>query len=200
MVRKLTSLVEEDAKERVIQEHLFDHLWLLDASWERATRTEFMESRVETAFAKVDESLTEEQHKARLDIKYTTTGNKHVIIELKRAGRILDTTDLYGQISKYRTAIAKVLEAAGKGNAPLEFICVVGRRLRDWDDAIDGERVSRATLDALSARVVMYDELIQNALEAYQDYVDGASNAGRVYELINSISIEDVEEMSSGGR
>lgn len=42
----------------------------------------------------------------------------------------------------------------------------------------------------------MYDELIENALQAYQDYVDGADKAGRVYRLIQRISERDVEALS----
>ena len=37
VIDKLEDLVDVDAKERVIQEHLYDHLWLLDPAWERAT-------------------------------------------------------------------------------------------------------------------------------------------------------------------
>lgn len=42
----------------------------------------------------------------------------------------------------------------------------------------------------------MYDELIQNAQEAYQDYLDQAEEAGRVYRLITSIEAEDIRVMS----
>ena len=62
------------------------HLWLLDASWERATHTEHMEKRIYNALQGVYASLTKEQQESRLDIYYSTTGNKHVIIELKRGG------------------------------------------------------------------------------------------------------------------
>ena len=51
-------------------------------------------------------------------------------------------------------------------------------------------------LSASRARVVMYDELIENALQAYQDYVDGADKAGRVYRLIQRLSERDVEALS----
>ena len=123
--------------------------------------------------------LTPEQRDSRLDIYYTTTGNKHVIIELKRAARVLDTSDLHTQISKYCGAASNVLQGLGKGNEPLELVCVIGKRLRDWDDRPDGELRSRRSLDALDARVVMYDELIQNAQEAYQDYLKQAEEAGK---------------------
>ena len=196
VIRKLTGLVDENAKERALQDHLYKHLWLLDPSWERATHTELMEKRIYNALQGVHDSLTQEQQKARLDIYYSTTGNKHVIIELKRAGRVLSTSDLHSQISLYYSAAEKVLVEMGKGTEPLEFVCVLGKRLRDWDDSPTGEVRSRESLRALNARVVSYDELIENALQAYQDYVNSGQEAGRVYRLIQEISEQDVSAIS----
>ena len=196
VIRKLTNLVDDNAKERAIQEHIYKHLWLLDPSWERATHTERMERRIYNALEGVYNSLTDEQKTARLDIYYTTTGNKHVIIELKRAGRVLDSSDLYAQIFDYHAAASNVLKDSGRGNEPLEFVCVIGRRLRNWDNHPRGEQMSRNSLKELDARVVMYDELIQNAQEAYQDYLEQAEEAGRVYRLITSIEAEDFQAMS----
>ena len=195
VIRKLTDLVDENAKERALQEHLYKHLWLLDPSWERATHTARMETQIVKAFGEVYDSLTPDQRRARLDIRYTTTGNKHVIIELKRAKRSLGTGELIEQILKYRTGVAKVLKQQGKDNEPLEFICVVGRRLSDWSSP-GGKQVSDDVLAGSRARVVMYDELIQNAQQAYEDYLSREEEAGRVYRLINSISAQDIEAMS----
>ena len=196
VIGKLHGLVDESAKEKVLQNHLYRHLWLLDPSWERATHTEIMEQRITTALGKVVDSLTPEQKAARLDIYYSTTGNKHVIIELKRANRVLTTTELQGQISKYYNSAENVLKAMSKGNEPLEIVCVVGKRLRDWDESTTGERRSRDSLKAYNARVVSYDELINNALQAYQDYVDSKERVGRVYRLIQEVSEQDVEAIS----
>lgn len=195
VIGKLTTLTDENAKERAMQEHLHRHLWLLDPSWERATSTVRMEERIYNALDGVYESLTPEQKAARLDIKYSTTGNKHVIIELKRAGRVVSSSDLITQVEKYYGAARIVLNDMGKVNEPIEVVCVIGQRLRGWDDAPDGESRSRQALEAYNARVVMYDQLIQNALEAYQDYVNGAENVGRVYRLITSIGPEDFQAM-----
>ena len=195
VIRRLTNLVDENVKEQVLQQHLFRHLWLLDPSWERAARTERMETRVARALDKVYQSLTPEQREARVDIQYATTGNKHVIVELKRAGRVLSTSDLLSQLMKYRAAVAKVLESQGKANEPLELVCVIGRSLSDWSDP-NGRVTSANTLEGASSRVVMYDELIENAQQAYQDYLDRRTEAGRVHRLINSISVEDIQAMS----
>ena len=195
VIHKLRSLQDANAKERAMQEHLYKHLWLLDPSWERATHTAHMERNMENALEEVCESLTPEQKRARVDVKYSTTGNKHVIIELKRAQRRVTTNALSDQVSKYYTAAEKILSASGRGNEPVEIVCVVGRRLRDWDDSPTGEKRSRDALQAYEARVVMYDELIENALQAYQDYVDGAEEAGRVYRLIQRISEPDAKAL-----
>jgi len=196
IIRKLTGLVDENAKERAMQEYLYKHLWLLDPSWERATHTEHMERKMETALQQICDTLTPEQRQARVDVKYSTTGKKHVIIELKRANRLVNTNALNEQITKYYAAAENILALAERSNEPIEIVCVVGRRLRDWDDSPTGEQRSRDMLRASRARVVMYDELIENALQAYQDYVDGADKAGRVYRLIQRISERDVEALS----
>ncbi len=195
VIRKLTSLVDDDAKERALTEHLYKHLWLLDPSWERASHTPHMETRINTVLRGPDGSLTDKEKLSRIDIRYTTTGKKHVIIELKRASRLLRTGELVDQINGYRTAVSKVLESLGKTDESLEIICVVGKPLQDWS-APDGRKVSRDTLAGSYARVVMYDELIENALEAYQEYVDREQDAGRVYRLITSIEAEDFHAMS----
>lgn len=196
VIRKLTNLVDDNAKEKALQKHLYTHLWLLDPSWERAAKTERMEKGIHNALGRVYGSLTEEQRRSRLDIYYATTGNKHMIIELKRAGRVVDTGDLVSQIIRYRGAALNTLRDLGRGNEPLEFVCVVGRRLRDWDDNPDGEADSRQTLEGQNARVVLYDQLIDNAQQAYQDYIDRQDEAGKLYRLISSISDEDIEAMS----
>lgn len=196
VITKLTGLIDENAKERALQEHLFNHLWLLDPSWERATNTQHMETRIKNALEGEYESLTPEQQNARLDIYYSTTGNKHVIIELKRADRVVDTGDLVTQIIKYRGAALNVLQDTGRRDEPLEFVCVVGRSLRDWDDNPGGYSDSQKTLEGLNARVVTYDQLISNAQQAYKDYIEKKEETGRIYRLITDISEEDIATMS----
>src|SRR5262249_264131 len=82
--------VKDDALEKVLQQHIFDNLWLLDPSWERASVDQGMEVMVGKAFKEVDADLTDEQKKARLDIKYRTAAGKNIVIELKRYDRIVD--------------------------------------------------------------------------------------------------------------
>ena len=199
VIRKLNGLVDANAKERALQEHLYKHLWLLDPSWERATHTELMERRIHAALDGVYESLSDDVKRSRLDIYYTTTGNKHVIIELKRADRPIKAIELQEQVQNYHIAALQSLASMNRVNEPVEIICVLGNRLSEWDRIPGGEQTYRAALAPFHARIVMYDELIQNALEAYQDYVDKANEAGRTYRLIRSIEDYDVSEMHPDG-
>lgn len=196
VIKILGNLIDENALEKAFQIHLFEHLWLLDPSWERATNTVVMEKPIARALQEVYSSLTPEERNNRVDISYSTTANKHVIIELKRASRTLNSDDIYTQIRKYRTAAKKVLKKMRKENEPLEFICVVGKEPSDWKDTPGGEKDFRKTLDAIDARIVMYDELINNAREAYKDYLNREEEAGRVHRLIMSINTEDMKAMS----
>lgn len=186
VVRALNEMIGQNALEKVIQEHLFNHLWLLDPSWERATATEYMERRVASEFAGVDADLSDEERLGRVDIKYRTTAGKHVIIELKRAAASTDTFTLARQIDRYRNALEKLLLATGQINPSIDTVCVVGRSLQDWSNS-GGRRRSDEMLKPQGARVVTYHELIENAHKAYQSFLDKNKKAGRIIQLLDRI-------------
>jgi hypothetical protein len=85
-IRDFQTIIDEDAKETVLQKYLFDHLWLLDPAWERATGSQIMESRLTTEGVLI-EDMTEKERLGRVDIAYRTHAGKHVIVELKKVGR-----------------------------------------------------------------------------------------------------------------
>jgi hypothetical protein len=193
VIRVLREKVEGNAKEKVIQQHLFTHLWLLDPSWERSTGTEYMEQSVKKEFDEIDAGLTDDEKAGRLDLKYQTASGKHVIIELKRASVVLSTSDVSQQMGKYRSALSKMLAKTGRAREPIECVCVVGRPLRDWDDEPSGRDESARMLMVKHMRVVLYDELIDQAYRAYQTYLEKSQSRGRVLALIQSIEKHDFE-------
>ncbi len=190
VVRALQEMVDENARERVIQEHVFDHLWLLDPSWERATATEYMEQRVSTAFQDVDAGLSEEEKSGRVDIRYRTTAGKHVIVELKRAGVGTNTSQLMGQVDRYRNALWKLLEGSGERHPNIDTVCVVGKTLRDWETPKRRDESERA-LETKNIRVLTYQELIENAYRAYNDFLERSKEAGRIIALLGRIEEMD---------
>lgn len=190
VIRKLEGLVDDDAKERVIQEHLFDHLWLLSASWERATSNPMMEKRVEKALGKVTAKLGEEEAKKRLDITFRTGAGKQVIIELKRYSAPFKTNDLLGQMKDYRNAARKVLEAHQPHEAiNVEVVAVVGKKPADEE----WEEVERQ-LAAFNGRIVTYDELISGALAEYEEYLEASRNVSEIGEILEALDSETLGE------
>ena len=190
IISKLHNAVEDNAVERTIQEILYEHLWLLDPSWDRATETPFMEQTVQKEFEEIEakEMLTDAELNGRYDIKYKMTAGKHVIIELKRANRKLDQYDLLRQVEKYGEALRKIVRAIGK-NEPVEIVCLVGQDLVQWSDAEQRER-SKKTMEQQNVRVVLYHELIEDAYRTYNSFLELRHEHGRVYRLVKNLEIE----------
>lgn len=186
VIRTLQEKVDDNARERIIQTYIFDHLWLLDPSWERVEASEFMEKRVGTLFREVDAGLSDEEKNARLDIKYRKTAGKHVIIELKRPDRSVSVYELGRQIEKYRSGLTKVLEAAGTPHEPIEFVCLMGRPPSEWSNP-NGQALVEDTLKVQNARYVNYDELLTNSYQAYSDYLRQAKVVKGLGKVIGAI-------------
>ena len=186
VIRALQEKVDDNARERIIQTYIFDHLWLLDPSWERAEASELMEKRVGTLFSEVDADLSAEEKNARLDIKYRKTAGKHVIIELKRPDRTVSVHDLGRQIGKYRSGLMKVLETMGTPHEPFEFVCLMGRPPSEWSNP-DGQALVEDMLKVQNARYVSYDELLENSYQAYSDYLRQAKVVKGLGKVIGAI-------------
>jgi hypothetical protein len=186
VIEALTEKVDANAREAVIAKHLFDHLWLLDPSWERAATTEFMEQRVATEFGKIEAGLTRAEREGRIDIKYRTTSGKHVVIELKRSERLVTQEEISEQLRKYLEAIEKILEAQQE-REPVEGVVVLGRLPAGWDRTQTRERGEKA-LAAQNIRVVLYDSLIENASEAYRDFTNAKRTTSELASLLEAIA------------
>lgn len=182
IIEKLSELSDAHAKERVLQQHVFDHLWLLDPSWERPTENKRMEETIKKAFDQVDADLTDEEKKGRIDIKYRETTGRDVIIELKKYERLVSVNDLTQQLGLYESAADKCLRAAGKTKPQIRLIAILGRPPKHSNpDRID------TILDAAGIQVLYYDELISNSLNSYRRYVDEQKKATRIRELIDKL-------------
>ena len=181
IIRKLRDTVSENAKERILQEYIFDHLFLLDPGWERATRFEDMERRMERVLA----------GKKRIDIqftKYRRVAAAHVIVELKRRSVIVEKTDLEHQVKGYMELLRKELLKSSKDNAalPIEAVCIVGNLPRGWTDH-EARRKDEESLRLYGIRVVTYDELIDNAFFAYGEFIEASRSKSKLRDLMDQI-------------
>lgn len=183
-VLKTFERILPSARERVLQEHIFNHLWLMDPSWERASTDERIEQAVVSEWKKLDAKLSTAEKRGRIDIRYRTAAGKHIIIELKRYARKVTATELVDQIRKYKGALEKCLRKVYPDRPiEIEVICILGDRPEPRDD----DSGNRKMLEAVKARYITYDQLIQQTRDSYRDYLAKEKEISRIQELIESL-------------
>ena len=184
-IRSFQGITDDNAKERVLQQYLFEHLWLLDPSWERATGSALMESRLinEGIFI---EDLTEKERLGRVDIAYRTMAGKHIIIELKRAGLKIKLIELSEQGQKYVDKLMKIQLAQGERKPNIEVVFVLGKPIHEEKD--NPGRL-KSSMDAISpgSRIVHYDALINGAQEAYSEYLEKSKELDKLESIVDRI-------------
>jgi hypothetical protein len=188
IIDTLQTKLKANDKELIPRDYIFEHLWLLDSSWERAKGTEHAETLVKNFLEKDTASLTGVEKAARVDIGYRTTSGKHVIIELKRASVAVPLDDLTKQVRKYRDGTPRILRTTEYDKWPLEIICLVGKPPPEWDD-VDGTG-PQGVIDALKnvdARIVFYDQLLTNAPRAYADYLEEHVKIDKLWGVFSAI-------------
>ena len=184
VIERLCDLLPE-ALEKALQQHLFDHLWLLHPSWERAASAPRMEETVRAEFRKIDARLTEDEKRGRIDLRFQTVPGKHVIVELKRYRRRVAANDLVGQLRKYRDALAKCLgEKYPAEPQAIECVAVLGSP----PAPSDGLATNLKLLDAIGARYVTYDELVKQAQASYRDYLAVKARATDLDQLLEELA------------
>ena len=186
VIKALQEKIDDNNKESVIQHYLFNHLWLLDPSWERIESEEFMESRVTSLFKDVDAELTNEEKLARIDIKYRQSAGTHIVIELKRPGRSVSAYQLCEQIEKYRSGMRKILDDSGRKNESVAFVILLGKHPQGWGNPGSPEIITE-NLKNHGARIVLYDELLNNAFKCYREYQERSREVQDLEKIINAI-------------
>lgn len=192
VIEALETKVDKNALESVIRDYVYDHLWLLDPAWERATGAEFVESGLAKEFDDFSKTeLTKEEKDSRFDIKYSKTSGTHVIIELKRPKRAMKVGQLLDQGDKYRRGLKKLLLKRKRENEQIEVVFLIGEPLAGWE--VEGQRdEDNDALQQKSMRVLLYKELLDNAQRIYKEYLEKRKDSGRIQRLLNSIDDADL--------
>lgn len=186
VIKALQEKLKQNDKETVLRDYIFDHLWLLDTSWERARGSEHAETTVNKFLKDNTKSLPKGEKKNRIDIGYRTASGKHVIIELKRASVAVPLDTLTKQIRKYRDGARKILDKGAYKGWPLEIICLLGKPPPEYETATGPAGVQKS-LAAVDARIVFYDELLNNAQQAYADYLEAHVKIDKLWSVFQAI-------------
>ncbi len=182
IIEKFQKIVDDKELEKVAQEYLFQHLWLLDPTWDRIKSPALMEVTL-TDYLK---QKCPDSTGARLDIAYRNSAGRQIIIELKRPGKTnIKFHDLLEQADKYNTAITEYLKAhpdiySGSGLAPID-ICLL------LEEDIIKEEKHRRMLNEAQARIITYKGLIYNAKRIYQEYLWAHQEASKIEQLVQKI-------------
>lgn len=192
VIRKLQQSVAENARERVLQEYIFDHLWLLDPAWERATQYANMEERIQ---ALLPEGQRQDKN-LRMDIRYRRVAGAHIVLELKRGSRRLAKTAIEAQLTAYiRSVEAALKKDPDEAVLPIEGICLVGQLPQGWENPTE-RRIDEESLRPRRIRVMTYDELINNAESAYAKFLEITSGTERLHLLLDRIRSYRPKEVS----
>ena len=194
IINKFREITQDDQSlEKVIQQYLFNHLWLLDPSWERADHTEYMEKTVLNALNVQVDSLTDEEKKGRLDLGYRQAAGKHIVIELKKADRVVKRSEAFNQIVKYHDALSKALNQTCGSSFSFEILFIIGRPI-DNNTNFDDQQLLAKSLEPYHARIVTYQQLIENALRAYNEYIEANKTSQPLVDMLSQLDSETTSD------
>ncbi len=183
VIDKLANEMPDEA-EKEIQKHVFNHLWLVDPSWERATESPTMEKAFKTQFTKTAK-LTKEEAEARFDIGYRTAAGKHVIVELKKFGAQVDIYSLLKQVNKYKSAVRKCLDEQfqDERSKEIEIVCLLEKPPTPREDDV----TNKQWLSQVNARYVTYGDLLTRAQKSYGEYLEKQKGVSELLTLIDRV-------------
>jgi hypothetical protein len=181
VIKKFKEIKDDPtALEKVAQTYLFNHLWLLEPSWDRVSGRAQMELTLTEHIKKVNPDSTG----ARLDISYRASSGRHVVVELKKpALRSLQFDDLARQARKYRQAVTQYYQEKLPSHIPppLDIYLLVAKTPTGMDET------DRKSMAEQSAKIITYDQLITDASNAYQAYLDVRTATGPLEKLLSRL-------------
>ncbi|MBO0145424.1 ATP-binding protein [Agrobacterium sp. Ap1] len=181
IIRKFQAIKDSPTDlEKVAQKYLFDHLWLLDPSWDRVTGRKEMELTLTEYIKKINPDSSG----ARLDISYRSSSGRHVVVELKKPSlTALNYDILSSQARKYRQAVEKYYQDnfPGKTAPALDIYLLVAKTPTGMD-----ERDVRSLAEQ-NTKFITYQQLITDATNAYQSYLDVNTDIGPLETILSKI-------------
>ena len=184
IIGELERKVDSNEYEKVLQKYVFNHLWLLDPAWERATQYKSMEERLQNAVERVP---IRNKAEVRIDVRYRRISGAHVIIELKRPSVAIRKTAIEDQVNDYTSAVRQEVEKdPDERRYPIESICLLGKLPIGWGNPETRQR-DEDSLRGYGIRVMTYTELINHAQSAYAKFVEAQELVGELRDIVEEI-------------
>lgn len=184
VIQKLQECVDSSEKEKVLQNILFENLWLIDPVGEVLPGTPRNEEIIKKILNNYT-GLSDEVKNSRTDITFQTINKKNVIIELKKAERKLKSGDLFAQIMKYKIGVEEHLKQNEDMNT-ISIVLVLGDYPADHDFYIK-------QFETANAKILTYDNIIIQAQHAYAEFLTSRKGTDRLAKIISSIDFVNFE-------
>lgn len=182
VLEQFERLVDENAKEKFLQDKIYNNLWLMDASWERPTREVRKEKRFTDKLKAKKLGLDRNKELSRYDIRYLTVSGKDLIIELKRSGRTLRMPEIFDQVGKYGEIMEALAKDAGKSGTPdFEIVVLVGEYPAGYATR------DESALKSYKTRMMTYENLIEHARASYGDYLERQRKVERIQKMVDRL-------------
>ena len=184
VLQQIEKLVDSNAKEKFLQEKIYNDMWLMDVAWERPTRDVRKEKRFVDKLKAQNLGLNKNQQLARYDIKYLSVSGKDLVVELKRSGRTVTVAEIVEQVRKYSAiliAIAKDSQSKATFAPNYEIIVLLGALPSDYN------ATDETALKAFNARILTYEGLIDHAKSTYGDYISQQKKIERIQKIVDSL-------------
>jgi hypothetical protein len=189
VIRKLNDYIEDEAKERVVQDHIYKHLWLIDPTWGHKPGTTEEEKTLTTYLKRACPDTTEG---ARFDIGYQTTAGRYIVIELKKPGLTVQFDKLYAQGHKYVNAMEQYFNdnpgtCPRVGEVPtIDIIFLVGKSPMGKGTKTNQERQVQQ-LEVINGKIFTYTDLVTRALRAYEEHLEVIKKVDRIRDITENL-------------
>lgn len=182
VIKKFKDIADNDALEKVAQEYLFNNLWLLDPSWDRVSGRAELERTLTQHIKSADPDATG----ARLDITYRASSGRHIVVELKRPKlNNLKFEDLYSQARKYKIAVEQYYKDTYPSDPnpvpPLDIYLLISTTPTIFSED------DRQSLAKQNSHIITYKQLINDAYNAYQEYLDVHKTTGKLQDIFSKL-------------
>ena len=200
IIDKFEALLDANALENTTRDFVAENPWLLDPSWERATR-ELIKEKSFKRIAHEEFGISfddDESANDRVDIKYLSSGEAQVIVEFKRYDRKIYLNEIRDQIHRYALAMTNMLERndqnkglppAQKNASGIDERVNIRIIVKEVFDDVQRMRLNPIAANdqvrSYRARFLYFSDMVQQSKEKYREFIntaggqDLASNAIR---------------------
>lgn len=183
VVKKLDNAQNDSVKERVVQEHIYKNLWLVDSRWEYK---QYETSTEKTLTKYLHNAVPDTDEGARFDIGYRNTSGRFIVMELKKPGLTVNADKLINQGEKYYLALKEYFSQhpnespTGEPDPYIDVIFVV-------DKSPNFHKLQDNRLKEINGRVLTYQGIVRQAYSAYEDYLQASQSISKIDEILKDI-------------